>query len=154
MQTKRRAARTLAARVVTAAAALLAGGCTSESTRLALETQRRADDVQAAIFERQHDGLKVLLYREARGRLEAAGSPEERDRALSEVFNERDLIEFWAIQNERAAALRMIGVDAKLFANQSIVDLLIKQLEAQFERIEQAAIQEVARHVELPAVGN
>ena len=43
---------------------LAAGGCTSESTRVAIETQRRADEVQQAVFERQHEALCLLLYRD------------------------------------------------------------------------------------------
>lgn len=54
------------------------------------------------------------------------------------MWNDRDLIEFWAIQHERAAALRLVGVDAKLYAGQSSVDLLIKQIEARADRAKQA----------------
>ncbi|MBI5863271.1 MAG: hypothetical protein HZB38_01915 [Planctomycetes bacterium] len=107
-------------------------GCTAESTRLAIETQQRADQVQEALFERQHEGLNVLLFRDVVRRLETGGdakfSAAQRD-VLNEAWNERDLIEFWRVQFERATALRMIGVDAKLYGEQSIVDLLIKNIE-------------------------
>lgn len=121
------------------ASLLWAGGCTRESTRVAIETQRRADDVQQVVFDRQHEALCTLLYRDLLHRAEPAESgwsPAQRE-ALNEVWNERDLIEFWAIQNERARALRLAGVDAKLFTDQSIVDLLWKSLETRMDRARQ-----------------
>ncbi|MBW7904567.1 MAG: hypothetical protein LC135_08115 [Phycisphaerae bacterium] len=121
-----------------AAGVMAASGCTGESTRLALESQRRANEIEEAVFSRQHEALRVLLFREAQRRLEAAGSAEQRAAELSAVWNDRDLIEFWAIQHERAAALRLVGVDAKLYAGQSSVDLLIKQIEARADRAKQA----------------
>jgi hypothetical protein len=127
--------------------ASLAGGCTSESTRLALENQRRANEVDQAIFERQSDGLKVLLFRDARERLANAPSPEERDAVLNAVWNERDLIEFWAVQHERAGALRLIGVDAKLYADQSAIDLLLKQIEAKGDRAKEGIVEAAGKGV-------
>jgi hypothetical protein len=120
-------------------AAISVGACTRESTRVAIETQRRADDVQQAVFDRQHEALCVLLYRDLVHRLETAESrlsPPQRE-ALNEVWNDRDLVEFWGIQNERARALRLAGVDAKLFSDQSIVDLLWKSIETRMERARQ-----------------
>jgi len=111
--------------------------CTAESTRAALAAQQRADGIQQAIFERQHDGLRLLLYRDALRRLEAADTTQQRAAVLNEVWNERDLIEFWAIQNERCAALRLMGVDFKLYADQSILDLLLRQMEARWQRVEE-----------------
>jgi hypothetical protein len=122
------------------AAAMLTPGltaCTAESTRAALAAQQRADGIQQAIFERQHDGLRLLLYRDALRRLEAADTTQQRAAVLNEVWNERDLIEFWAIQNERCAALRLMGVDFKLYADQSILDLLLRQMEARWQRVEE-----------------
>ena len=123
---------------------LLAAGCTAESTRQAIEAQRRVDLVQQTIFERQHDGLSLLLYRDLLyrdllARLAAAGAeltPAQRE-VLSAVWNERDLVEFWAIQQERTRALRLIAVDTKLFSDQSIVDLLWKSIETRLERAQQ-----------------
>ncbi len=121
------------------AAGLLLAGCTQESVRVALESQRRADQVQQTVFDRQHEGLRVLLYRDLVQRLESAGDElnEAQRAALNEVWNERDLIEFWAVQHERAKALRLAGVDAKLFTDQSIVDLLWKSAEAKADRVQQ-----------------
>ncbi|MBK9121013.1 MAG: hypothetical protein IPM18_15640 [Phycisphaerales bacterium] len=115
--------------------------CTRESVRIALDTQRRADDIQHAVFERQHDGLRILLFRDLARRLEAGGerlSPEQ-FAALNDAWNERDLVEFWALQHERAQALRIAGVDAQLAAQQSIVDLLWKNLMAKVDRARAAA---------------
>ncbi len=117
------------------------GGCTRESVRLALEAQQRADDVQQAVFEQQNESLRILLYRDLVARLERTGQPvsEAQRAALSEVWNERDLFEFWTVQNERARALRIAGVDAELASSQAMVDLLIKSVEARSARVEKAA---------------
>lgn len=124
-------------------------GCTRESVRVALETQRRADQVQQAVFDRQHDALRILLYRDLVRALEADGvtltAPQRA--VLSEAWNDRDLIEFWALQNERARALRRIGVDAKLWSDQSIIDLLWKSLEARAARAEQGLAAQVGEAV-------
>lgn len=121
------------------AAGLLLAGCTQESVRVALESQRRADQVQQTVFDRQHEGLCVLLYRDLVQRLASAADEfnEAQRAALNEVWNERDLIEFWAVQHERAKALRLAGVDAKLFSDQSIVDLMWKSAAAKADRVQQ-----------------
>lgn len=111
-------------------------GCTRESLRVALAAQQRADQVQQAVFDRQHEALCILLYRDLERRLEQAElplSPEQRT-ALNEVWNDRDLVEFWRVQHERVRALRLIGVDAKLYSDQAVVDLLYKSLSAKLAR--------------------
>lgn len=122
-------------------------GCSRESLRVALAAQQRADQVQQAVFERQHEALRILLYRNLRTRLEQAGAPltPGQRATLNEVWNERDLIEFWAIQHERAKTLRLIGVDAKLYGDQSVVDLLYKSLSAKAERIKQGLAAQAGR---------
>jgi len=117
----------------------LASGCTRESLRVALEAQQRADQVQQTILERQHDALRVLLYRDVLRRIEQAGGPlnDGQRAAINDVWNERDLIEFWLTQYERARALRLIGVDAKLYSDQAVVDLLWKSLASKVERAKQ-----------------
>jgi hypothetical protein len=118
------------------AIALTAAGCTRESLRVAIQAQQRADQVQEFVFQRQHEALCLLLYRDLLRRLEHAGdalTPEQRT-ALNDVWNERDLFEFWRVQHERVKALRLVGVDAKLYSDQSIVDLLYKAIEAKVDR--------------------
>lgn len=97
----------------------------------------RANAVEQALFERQHESLRVLLFRDVLHRLESTGVrlDDAQRSALNDAWNERDLIEFWAIQHERAKALRLIGVDAKLYSAQSVIDLLIKSVEARADRI-------------------
>ncbi len=147
-------------------AATSVGGCTAESTRIALQAQQRAAEIDEAVFERQHEGLKILLFRETLQRLGAAqdessptpilaageaegaaGGAAALSDVLNRAWNERDLIEFWALQHERAKALRLIGVDAKLFSEQAVIDLLIKAATAKADRARQglAAAQVVAR---------
>jgi hypothetical protein len=115
---------------------------------VALETQRRADTVQQTIFDRQHEALCILLYRDLLRRLEGAGlRPNDAQRAvINEVWNERDLVEFWAVQHERAKALRLLGVDAKLYSDQSAVDLLLKSIAARVARGEQALAAEAGHN--------
>ncbi len=125
---------------------VLLGGCTSESTRIAIETQRRADEVQQAVFDRQHEALCVLLYRDLRRRVDDAGLTAEQRDALSAVWNERDLLEFWAVQHERAAALRLIGVDAKLYGDQAVLDLLWKSVEKRMDRARQGLLIETVKN--------
>ncbi|MEW6199195.1 MAG: hypothetical protein AB1601_11120 [Planctomycetota bacterium] len=131
-----RAAVPLGLMVACAGVVGLAGGCTRESLRVALEAQRRADQVQQAVFDRQHEALCILLYRDLQRRLVETGTTLSAPQraALNTVWNDRDLVEFWALQHERAAALRQAGVDAKLYADQSVVDLLWKSLEAKWSR--------------------
>lgn len=117
-------------------------GCTAESMRIAIESQERANQVQEAIFDRQHEGLTQLLYDSMVRKLDAASEQNalgaEQRLVLNEAWNERDLIEFWRVQFERSKALRLAGVDAKLFSDQAVIDLLIKALSAKLERGTQA----------------
>ncbi len=124
---------------------LTLGGCTSESLRVALAAQQRADQVNQAVFDQQHESLRILLYRDLLHRLGASGVVlgSEQRTLLSTVWNERDLLEFWALQHERAAALRLAGVDTKLYANQNIVDLLIKQAEVRVDRVSEIVAEQV-----------
>jgi hypothetical protein len=134
----------LRALIVLGAAALV-GGCTRESVRVAIETQRRADAVQQTVFERQHDALRILLYRDLVNRLEKPGAPLSavQRAAVNKAWNDRDLVEFWAVQWERSKALRLIGVDAKLYSDQSIVDLLYKSLAAKAQRAKEGIAAQV-----------
>lgn len=135
-----RTARRLACAIGIIAVVVLSSGCTRESLRIALESQRRADQVQQHIFESQHDALRILLYRDLVRQFETrSGALNDAQRAaLSDAWNQRDLIEFWSIQNERAKALRTIGVDAKLYSDQSIVDLLFKSISTRVQRAKEA----------------
>lgn len=116
---------------------LACAGCSQESLRVALRAQQRADDVQQAVFDRQHEALCVLAYRDLVHELEVAGTPltDAQRAVLNAAWNTRDLVEFWALQHERACALRIAGVDAQLAGQQSIVDLLAKQLAARADRV-------------------
>ena len=127
--------------MIAVCAVVASGGCARESLRVAIATQQRADEVQQAVFERQHDALRVLLFRDLEARLTAAGETlnDEQRSVLNDVWNERDLIEFWQQQNERSRALRLVGVDAKLYADQPAVDLLYKSLSLKVDRLRTAS---------------
>ncbi len=126
-----------------AALLLVLAGCSRESLRVALEASQRADQVQQFVADKRHEALRILLYRDLLRRLAEAGAELDASQraVVSDVWNERDLIEHWRVQDERARMLRLAGVDAKLYGEQSIVDLLIKQAEAKADR----AIEEAAR---------
>lgn len=133
---------------VCATSAAVFGGCTRASLHVALESQRRADQVQQAVFDRQHEALCILLYRDLQRRLAETGAAlsDAQHAVLNAVWNDRDLVEFWALQHERAAALRLTGVDAKLYADQSAVDLLWKSLEAKWSRARRGLAAAVVEH--------
>jgi hypothetical protein len=125
-----------------AVAAIACGlpGCTRDTVRIAWETQRRADQVQQAVFDQQHESLRILLFRDLVRQLAAAGGPlsDQQRQVLSDAWNERDLVEFWALQQERARALRLVGVDSKLGSDQSVLDLLIKSVERRADAVTDA----------------
>lgn len=125
---------------------LFGAGCTRESLRVALAAQQEANRVDRAVAERRHDALRVLLFRDAVRRLEAEVGPlgSTAVQALSDIWNDRDLMEFWLVQDERAAALRTAGVDAKLYSDQSMVDLLAKNLSAKAGHAESGLAQVIA----------
>jgi len=125
---------------------LAMAGCSPQSLRLALESQRRADAVQQTVFARQHQALCILLYRDLLRRLAESGvelTPARRA-AIGAAWNDRDLVEFWSWQYERARALRMIGVDGRLFSQQSTAELLWKYATAQADRARTGMMEEVA----------
>lgn len=128
-------------------------GCTRESVRLAISAQRRADEVQRSVFEHQHAALRVLLYRDLAVRLAQDAAPlnDVQRAALSATWNDRDLAEFWALQYERAASLRTATVDAALASQQSIIDLLWKQLTARGDRVAEGIAAEVGAGLQAAA---
>ena len=98
----------------------------------------------------------MLLYRDLVGRLAETGpglTPAQRA-ALNDVWNDRDLVEFWTIQQERARALRVVGVDAKLASDQPVIDLLIKAIEARADRAKQSLAVQAGTLVGEQAVKN
>lgn len=128
---------------------LVLAGCSSESLRVALEAARRSDQVQQFVADKRHEALRILLYRDLLHRLAEAGAElNAAQRAVvSEVWNERDLLEHWRVQNERARMLRLAAVEAKLYGEQSMVDLLIKQVEAKADRAVREAARQAGRAV-------
>jgi hypothetical protein len=140
--------------ILTAAACLplVLFGCTRESLRVALDAQRRADDIQQAVFERQQDALRILLFRNLAHQLNAAGKPlsAAQQAALSDAWNERDVLDFWSIQCERAKALRLVGVDMKLFGDQSVIDLLTKAAAARADRAAEALAESAGKSLNPP----
>lgn len=112
---------------------LIGAGCTPTSVKVALTSQARADDVQNTVVQNYHHAVKVLLFRDTLAKLNAASTSDARQVVLNKAWNERDLFEWWMLQYERASALRVIGVDSKLYADQSIFDLLYKSLTEKVE---------------------
>jgi hypothetical protein len=114
-------------------------GCTAESTRLAIQNERKANAVDMALYEREHQGLSVYIFRDTVAQMKESGGLNAQQIAiLNNAWNDRDLLEFWAVQKDRIMALRREGVEAKLYSDQSMIDLLIKQLELKFDRVKPA----------------
>jgi hypothetical protein len=122
-------------------------GCTAVSTKLAIEGSRRTDEVRTAVVDRQHRSLLILSYRETLAELNKATSDQERAAILNEAWNNRDLFEFWYIQDVLARAMHYATVDAKLAASQSIIDLLLKDMSKRAETPLQAADEYLAAKV-------
>lgn len=133
----------------------LFGGCSDPSLDRAIKAQQRADQIQQAASERQHAALRALLFRDLVSRLEASGGQltAAQRAALSAVWNDRDLVEFWALQQERAAALRLVGVASRLYAEQAPVDLLLKSVERRAQRAERGVAAAVAEGILTPVDG-
>lgn len=118
--------------ILTLACAFLATGCTSQSTMTAIASQKRVNAVDEAIFKNQADNLKQVLYDRLVVDLERSGGGYLNDAqkvALSQAWNDRDLLEFWSVQHEKSKAYRLVGVDAKLYNDQGILDLFLKSAE-------------------------
>jgi hypothetical protein len=114
------------------ACSLLFAGCTAAATKTALDTQKRVNTIQETVYSNQAKSLKVLLYKNLVVQLERDGQAllnEKQKATLNQAWNDRDTIEWWSIQNERAKALRLVGVDSVLYDSQGIIDLMFKSLE-------------------------
>ncbi len=104
-------------------------GC--ESTRIAIATQARANDVQQTIFDQQQEALRIYQFRALAATLNL---PPEQTAVLNAAWNERNTLNWWAVQFERSKSLRLVGVDTKLWASESILELIGKQIEQKTDR--------------------
>jgi hypothetical protein len=127
-------------------------GCTATSTKLAIAGSERSDEIRTAVVERQHRSLKILSFRATLAKLNRAATDEERTAILNDAWNDRDLFEFWLVQDTLARALHYATVDAKLAASQSMFDLLIKDICNRAEKPVQAADEYLAAKVGEAAV--
>lgn len=116
-------------RLIVLSVVLLIAGCTSSSTKIALEGSSRVKEVNVGVAENYSRMTKVLMYKALVNEVEGSKSPEETRTILNEYWNLRDQIEFLNIQSERATAMHIMTIDSKLYSDQSWVDLWIKRLE-------------------------
>lgn len=126
---------------------ILCGACTSESTRVAIATQSRADEVAQTIFDRQREAMRIYMYRWAKSEITTAVENKNSIAAaaiLEKVFQDDDLHDFWLSQHERAKALRIAGVDSKLYADQGILNLLFGSIMRAIEKYEAAIAGSIA----------
>lgn len=123
-------------------------GCSDPSLKIAIDAQRRADEVEDFLFQQQHDGLVLYLYRDLAHQLGTEETPlsNEQQVTLNAGWNERDLIEHWALQHERAKALRNVGVNTRLYSQQSIIDLIGKSLSQRVSTAQAAIAGEAAEN--------
>ena len=103
-------------------------GCTSASTKIALEASNRVTQIQDKIQENQNKALKWYIFQKLLTDINAAKTSDQVAALLNKAWQDRDLVEFWAVQWERARALHIIGVEAKLYSDEGILDLIWKQL--------------------------
>lgn len=109
--------------------------CSTMSARYALENQQRATEVENTLFSNQQQSLKDYLYNETEAGLLQTSDPNEVHTLLNKYTQERDTLDFWALQHERVNQLRLIGVNTKLWADQSILDLLYKDAERRLSKV-------------------
>ena len=107
------------------------GGCTRPSTTQAIDGMDRSDRIRTEIRDRQHAALKIFLYRDTLAKLEAAKTEGERAAILNEAWNDRDLCEFWLMQDERARFLNLATVGSKLYSDQGTLGLIAQNLAGQ-----------------------
>jgi len=129
-------------------------GCSDPSLKIAIASQRRADEVDDFLFQQQHDGLVLYLYRDLAHQLATDQTPLSQTQldTLSAGWNERDLIEHWALQHERAKALREVGVNTRLYSQQSMVDLIGKSFGQRLSTAKAAIAGDVAQKATEKAV--
>ena len=124
---------------VGAVAFFLLAGCTPTSTKLAIAGSERSDGVRSFVTAEQHRSLKVLLFRETLTKLKAAQTDEVREAVLNDAWNDRDLFEFWYLQDCWARALHYATVDAKLASSKSMASLIAKDIAIKLQEPVQAA---------------
>ena len=99
-------------------------GCTPTSTTLAIQGSERSDEVRSFVTAEQHRSLNLMLFRETAAAIEQAQSPDERAAVLNKAWNDRDLFEYWYLQDTLARALHYATVDMKLATSKSMIDLI------------------------------
>ena len=105
---------------------LVATGCTATSTTLAIAGSERSDEVRSFVTAEQHRSLTLLLFRETAAAIELAQTADERAAVLDKAWNDRDLFEYWYLQDTLARALHYATVDAKLATSKSTIELIAK----------------------------
>lgn len=89
-------------------------GCTSGSTKLAIESGNRVEEIQDTIFKGQQNAILTFMQQH-----------EYKDQAV--LFKDVEALLLWTEQWERARALRMLTVDTKVYSTQAMSDLIWKQ---------------------------
>lgn len=104
---------------------LLVTGCTSPSTKQAIDAQRTIETKQDEVYTKLSTNYKIYLF----NAIMACKTPEE----FNTIWLQREALETYTIQWERLRAYRMLTIDRKLYDDQGILDLEIKKLKAFFE---------------------
>lgn len=121
---------------ITALCILAISGCAS--TKIAIESSSRVENVQDTIVNNQHTYIKYANFEKLLTEVEKIkGSPltDEEKVALNAIAVERTDAEKWMIQWERARALRMVTVDSKLYADRSIFETAAEALSKNVEKL-------------------
>lgn len=103
---------------------ILFTGCTSNSTKLAIETSKEYIARNNDLMNKYHD--LILQYMFTTYCLKNQLTTEQ-IKELNLVWNNRNVVEFWLIQHERNDALYALGVDTKLYNDQSMFSLFLER---------------------------
>lgn len=124
---------------LTALAAM--AGCTTQSTRHAIDGFTRADEVRTAAVKNLRDGLAQAIFTNAVARLKAGGDVEE---VVRDAMQNRDRLEFLLDQIQRADEVELVTVYAKLINDQGILNLLLGDAKQRVDRVEKTVINRLA----------
>lgn len=110
-------------------------GCTSPSTKLAIQSSKVIEAGQDEIVNKLSYNVKLYQYNELKERI-ARNSADPT--YLNEFWNAREGLEMMLIQWERLRALRLLTIDTKLISDQSIIDLKYKNAKERYDEINNA----------------
>lgn len=102
---------------------LVLTGCSTTSTKTAIEAIPKIENNQDTIFKNQQEAIEILLYQKLC--LQLGGDPND---VIKQTFDNWQIVVKHQEQWERARAMRMVTTDAKVYETQSVFDLIWKEI--------------------------